>query len=360
MVILQIANITNDKFSGVSVVVPEYLRYQSKYVNLAFLNTTNAKITGIINQFNYQRSFKVVNLPKPFNKPDLVVFQEFYRKEYISISRELRDKNIPYLIIPHGELRKEAQETKKIKKYIANATVFKPFINGAIAIQCLSEREYENTLFGKSKFIIPNGVRIPERRKEVFSSDNIKFVYIGRLDYFVKGIDLLIEAIDSIREIFEDNKCILDIYGPDKIGRADHIQKLIKEANLDGFVKLHNPVFGEAKERILLDSDVFVQTSRFEGMPLGILEAMSYGIPCLITKGTSLGECVEQENAGWVAENTSESIANSFLKCIKEKGRFSDYGMNGRKCINDRFSWNEITTKTIEMYKNLIDRSKAL
>ena len=46
-------------------------------------------------------------------------------------------------------------------------------------------------------------------------------------------------------------------------------------------VKLNREIDEEEKRQILLDTDVFIQTSRFEGMPMGILEALSYGLPCL-------------------------------------------------------------------------------
>ena len=71
---------------------------------------------------------------------------------------------------------------------------------------------------------------------------------------------------------------------PDYQGRYDHVEGLINDSDVGDIIKLHHEVTGEVKEKLLLDSDIFIQTSRFEGMPLGIIEALSYGIPCLITE----------------------------------------------------------------------------
>ena len=73
---------------------------------------------------------------------------------------------------------------------------------------------------------------------------------------------------------------------------------MINDYGINGLVHLRREVEGSEKESVLIGSDVFIQTSRFEGMPMGILEAMSYGIPVLITEGTTLGEYVKEYNGG--------------------------------------------------------------
>mgnify|MGYP003308559639 CR=1 FL=1 len=57
---------------------------------------------------------------------------------------------------------------KWLKKKIANITLFNHFINGAKAIQCLSQRELDSTKFGRQKFIGTNGINIPEKKKSSF------------------------------------------------------------------------------------------------------------------------------------------------------------------------------------------------
>ena len=112
---------------------------------------------------------------------------------------------------------------------------------------------------------------IPNAQKEVFGEDNVKFLYIGRLDAYHKGLDLLIEACRIKAEFMREHNCTLEIYGPDLNGRAAHLEELIREADVADFVKLFGPISGEEKEKKLLEGDVFIQTSRFEGMPLGIV-----------------------------------------------------------------------------------------
>ena len=89
MNILHIAKISNSPFNGVFVVVPEHVRMQQQHANVAFLNLKNESIPGIANQISYTPSFSLTSLSPPFSRPDIVIFHEVYRPEYLSISKEL-------------------------------------------------------------------------------------------------------------------------------------------------------------------------------------------------------------------------------------------------------------------------------
>jgi len=159
MRILYIACIQNDKYAGVNVSIIQRLKFFSLYNEVFFLNLSLLTIDDITCQVFLDEKQKApfVSLLDKVN-PDIVVFNEVYRPQYLKIYPILVKKKIKYIIIPHGELSKVCQRKKFIKKKIANLFLFSNFIRKASCVQFLSEREKQQSIFNKQSFVSPNGI----------------------------------------------------------------------------------------------------------------------------------------------------------------------------------------------------------
>lgn len=363
MNILYISNLSTNIAAGLNWSVPASIKAQSNFDNVFWLNLTNVEMdhwkeTRTFHNIKEYQALDLEYLPEPFNHPDIVVFEGFYHPKDPKFARLLDKKAIPYIIIPRSALTKQAQEggfLKKIKKRIANLLIFKNYTKRALAIQFLTEAEMRDSgsSWNKNSFIIPNGFNPTVSIKDQFSEHGLKSVFIGRLDYYQKGLDELLNACALDREFLLDHGFSLDIYGPRRYDWAK-IEKQIEVYNISNFVRLHNEVTGKEKEAILLNSDLFILPSRFEGHPMGLIEALNYGLPCLVTPGSNMMREIEENNAGWTCTTNAGSIAETLRQIFNEKSFLEGKSQNAMT-LGRKYDWTEISKKFHNTVQSLLN-----
>lgn len=360
MNILYISNLSGTLWNGPNNSVPAQILAQSKIDNVFWFNYNYAKrkewTENGLDCKNLQDfpNAKLESFPSPFNNPDIVVIEEFYVFPFNKLIIDVRKKNIPYVIVPRSQMTELAQKHKRIKKMIGNLLFFGNLGKNASAIQYLTEQEkIESENRWKIKnFIIPNGISLPQPFQKKFSENKISATYIGRVDIYQKGLDTLLESIAEIRKTLMDKNFSLTIYGPSQVNDLDVLKKMVLKWKIEEIVRFKDSIYWEEKQKILLNTDVFIMTSRFEGLPMGLIEALSYGIPCIATKGTNMADVIYNTDAGWVADNNKDSIKTALLQmCGSEK--FKEKSENSYK-LAQRYSWNEIAKKSHNEYEKIV------
>lgn len=360
MNIIYVSNLSHVSHQGPNVSVPSQVLAQTKFDTVIWINLTNARQdhwidTGCFMDFHNKSIDEIVDFESYFSIPDLVIFEGFYYIEHVKLATLLIKKNIPYIIIPRGALTKSAQKIKRIKKKIGNLLYFRKFVKNARAIQFLTESERRNSLnFGnKTKIIIPNIFNEEMYKKSFVDKQDLLGSFIGRLDPYHKGIDLLLMACQKLKNELFDHKIKINIYGPNRKGYGDKLKKIITSKGLSTVLEIHDPVYGLDKKKILRNSDFFIMTSRFEGQPMGLIEALSYSLPVLITEGTNMGDIVQLYDAGYVSKNNVEGIVQSFTKIFESKPLFLKKGINSYN-LATRYSSDIIGKLTHDEYTLLL------
>ena len=267
------------------------------------------------------------------DRPDIVIFHSIYYFLYIPFVIILWLRKIPYGIMLHGALSFENYKVSHIKKRIANILFFNQFIRNAKSIIYLNNNEYHNSIvktINSNYTIIPNGCdRILELNYETEQpNEPIQIVYIGRIKRIHKGLDILLDAIELIQGWELCKKVRFTFYGDGNDLELSWFKERIQQVS--SIAEFKGPIYGEYKDDVMRKSDIFILTSRFEGMPMGMIEALSFGLPCVATVGTNLTCEIENYEAGWIAQNTVESVIKALLTMVREYRNVSTKGRNAR------------------------------
>lgn len=333
-----------------------------KLVPLQIEKGNEVKIVSVYKNRVYEKDFVyTIKKKKDFYsytrswRPEIVIFHSLYLKEYLAFSRVLNNEGIPYLLQLHGALSISNYKKHRLLKLLLNKLFYDKFIKDAKSIIYLNNKELDNAIvkeINPQSVIIPNGCDIHQiSTKSVSDQTNLNIIYIGRIAIVHKGLDVLTEAVNTLRK---DNPkgFHINVYGNDKDPDVKSFKLLLKGA--EEYITFEGGVYGEEKDRVFQDSDIMILTSRFEGMPMGILEALSYGMPCIVTPGTNMAEVIKASNAGWVADLDSESIANTIMQATKEYRTNATYYKTNAHELSKQYDWQVIAEKSIDIYKKFI------
>lgn len=358
--VLHIAKIDNSEGKGTSVAVPQYIISQSNnsHLRVAFLNCSNEIITKLKNNDCYSITDNDNMRVLKKIKPDIVVFHELYKVEYIKIYKYLVKNNIPYIIIPHGGMNEAVQNTRKIKKLLGNILLFNDFFRKAKYIQYLSYAEMEKSKYKDLKYcIIGNGIEnIPNEnlyKNKHITTENLNLVYIGRYDYLIKGIDQLLDAFKRLKELNKNN-IKLNLYGVSTNNEFEKIKNYIALNDLQDYINLNDAIYGDVKRTILLNNDVFIQVSRTEGQPLGVMEALSIGMPVILSEGTGFKKIIEDNDIGFSTKTDGKEILDAILKIENNKSKLDYYSNNSYSYAKKNYTWEENVNKTIKIYIEIL------
>ncbi len=362
MVILSISNLRNNQWAGININVPKYVKYLQSHATSGYLNCSSLVVDNLKEYENYFtidsiKNYDISFLPEPFNKPDLVVFHEVYEIAFVRIANNLRKQNIPYVIIPRCSLTAQGQKKSYLKKKVANFLIFRKFIEKASFIHFLTKNEYlesKDSFNIKNHMVAGNGMEMPLKKHSCNQRDEFKILFIGRYDWYHKGLDVLLEAINKEKEYFTENKIKFVFYGHDCDNTLKYMNNYIEQNELSSLIELNNAIFGEKKEEAILDADIFIHTSRLEGHPTSVIEAISYGVPVIVTPGTNVVEDVKNNKLGFTCELIAEDISKTIIKSYESKDKLEQISENEVGYAKEEFDWNNIIIKMIKEYKKIL------
>ena len=216
-------------------------------------------------------------------------------------------------------------------------------------IICVSEYDRQIALkvmpFFKNKLItIHNGISdIPDEfKKKEFSKDKLKIVMISR---FCPQKDpyTLINAVNQLNK--EGLNIELDLYGYGQ--ELQQVLDLIPSCNCPN-IQYKGEIFDVTP--ILKDYDVYSLITNWEGLPIGIIEAMRAGLPILVS---NVGGCSElvKDNGYFVEKRNVEDLKTKLKSLYENINSLPQLGQNSRKLYEKEFTAEKMVKETVRNIK---------
>lgn len=184
--------------------------------------------------------------------------------------------------------------------------------------------------------VVPNIVDSPTIQERKCNDGKTHILYLGLITK-AKGIFDLLDVINKHKAEF-DGKIILHIGGN---GETTLLQNIIKEHNLSNIVQFEGWVSGDKKVELLNNADVFILPSYTEGLPISILEAMSYSLPVITTPVGGIPEVVKDgENGLLFTPGDKDTLYKAIDKFAINKGPQEDMGKKSYNLVQPHFPGN--------------------
>lgn len=215
-------------------------------------------------------------------------------------------------------------------------------------------QKYFKETYGRDTVYIPNGIEKPS----IISADIIKEKYgLAKNGYILflgrivpeKGIHYLIEAYNLIDTemplVIAGGASHTDEYEAEIHSMAKNNEKII----FTGFVQ------GKELEELYSNAYIYCLPSDLEGMPISLLEAMSYNNCCLTS---DIEECTEVclDKALSFKKGDINDLADKLNLLLSNPSLAESYKQTAGDYICDKYNWDSVCESTLDLYKEVIER----
>jgi len=291
---------------------------------------------------------------------DLAIIHTIWGALPIEASHILNRLQVSFVIWPHNSLDPFDLQKKKYFKKILGPILIRPMLNKSSAIMCTTKLEAERLeRYGSQKKIkvlpypiapLPNqGDRERFRKKFLIDKDDFVFLSLSRIDY-KKGLNLLIPALKKVSATYPNIK--LMIAGSDSDDYGKNVREWIQKHKLENNIIMPGFLSGQDKDDAFSGSDCFVLPSMNENFGIAVIEALSAGLPVLISDNVYIWKKIIESGGGWVCNYSIESLISSIIGILKTPSDLKNKKENAKRSAQ-LFSPENLETLYNQFYQQI-------
>jgi glycosyltransferase involved in cell wall biosynthesis len=180
----------------------------------------------------------------------------------------------------------------------------------------------------------------------------VVFTYLGRLDPFHKGLDLVLGAARRLRHRRYDFR--VRLVGSDVSGSFESLQQTTAIMGLAGTVSIEPPAWDEAKQDLLDSTTYFLGVFRHSGMARACGEAIGQGIPLIATREGNWGDWIDSHKIGVLCRLDVDSLVVAMEACLVLS--HEEYVAMSNRCIEfaSAHQWRSIALQMDDVYERCV------
>lgn len=301
---------------------------------------------GLTFKYDLRGVIKLIKLIKRKNY-NIIHVHLFPADIFVAIASLFLSKNIKWIFSEHNVYNR--RRTFKIFKVLDNFTYSR-----YSKIICVS-KQVESTLFSWMPFvkektkIIPNAVPIPKLLKSSFFK-TYDILFVGGLTQ-AKGVDILLKAVKILKNKYSKNlKTAIVGDGP----LRENLNSLAAQLRIDEEVKF----LGIRKDidKLMESSNIFVLPSRWEGLPMVILEAMSRRMSIIATTVGGIPEVIENEKEGiLISPGDPQALAQAINELLENEELQEKLSQTAYKKVRENYSIEAYSANMLDFYGLLVN-----
>ncbi|HEX9023240.1 MAG TPA: glycosyltransferase [Geobacteraceae bacterium] len=300
---------------------------------------------------------------------DLVVCHILWRYHVHWIKALVERYNIPYWVVPHGCLDPYVFSYRSLVKKVWYRLFGRAFLENASSVIFATEKEKSKAApyyDGENSRVIhwpvaPVDVsrrghaRDAVRRKYGIAADDRVLIYLGRLH----SLKCPLETISAFARAGVAGTHLLMV-GPEETITADDCMNLAERLHIRN-VHLVGPVYGEEKYDYLLASDAFVSLSCKENFGYTTAEALSAGLPVILSPGNDLSDELKGMECGWLLKDNTPETAMAAMRefALTDGQRLARMGENGRRWAVANLGYTVFADKVNRLAASTVPSARA-
>jgi glycosyltransferase involved in cell wall biosynthesis len=291
-----------------------------------------------------------VGLEGVFEGADVVVLHSGWTYHNVRAAATARKLGIPYFLEPRGAYDPSIVHRRSLAKKAWWLALEGRLVHGARAIHLFFEQErphLDALGYRGAVLIASNGVDAPPH--DLWDGGSGGYIlWLGRFDPEHKGLDILLRAM---KRLAAADRPALRLHGPEWRGRKRDVQSMIEALGLQKHVTVGPAVYGEEKRRLLVQAAGFVYPSRWDACPNSVLEAISLGVPTLVTP-YPLGRSFAEKQGAILAESDPASLADGLRSLLSEDA--TAIARRGAEITRTELSWDQMARTWLAQAQSLL------